>query len=78
MAAPTATGWNHSCRARFAPPEDAHLCTAHIILRYGPSTPSDSGVSSVPAYWLLDPSGKIVAKAYDPDELSKSLGKRLK
>jgi len=28
-----------------------------------------SGVSSTPAYWLLDPAGKILIKAYDPDEL---------
>jgi thiol-disulfide isomerase/thioredoxin len=34
---------------------------------------SDAGVSSVPAYWLLDPAGKIVAKVYDPDELAKPL-----
>ena len=37
-----------------------------------------SGVSSVPAYWLLDPAGKLVAKASDPDELVKQLEKRLK
>ncbi|HKB03868.1 MAG TPA: TlpA disulfide reductase family protein, partial [Gemmataceae bacterium] len=36
------------------------------------------GVSSVPAYWLLDPAGKIVAKEYDPDEIAKVLGDRLK
>ena len=29
------------------------------------------GVSSVPAYWLLDRAGKIVAKAYDPAEYRK-------
>ncbi len=29
----------------------------------------DAGVSSVPAYWLLDPAGKIIAKAIDADEL---------
>jgi hypothetical protein len=39
---------------------------------------SDAGISSVPAYWLLDPTGKIVAKAYDPDELGKSLAQQLK
>jgi hypothetical protein len=27
----------------------------------------------VPAYWLLDPAGKIVAKVYDPDELATAL-----
>jgi len=37
-----------------------------------------AGVSSVPAYWLLDPAGKIVAKVYDLDELAKSLAERLK
>jgi peroxiredoxin len=39
---------------------------------------SECGISSVPAYWLLDPSGKIVAKVYDPDELAKQLADRLK
>ena len=29
IVAPTATGWNDSCRAGFAPAEDARLCTAH-------------------------------------------------
>ena len=38
----------------------------------------DAGVSSVPAYWLLDPAGKIVAKVYDPDELAAHLADRLK
>ena len=38
----------------------------------------DAGVSSVPAYWLLDPAGKIVAKANDPDELAAPLADRLK
>jgi protocatechuate 3,4-dioxygenase beta subunit len=37
-----------------------------------------SGVSSVPAYWLLDPGGKIVAKVHDPDELAPLLARRLK
>src|ERR1700722_1895462 len=32
IAAPTATGWNDSCRAGFAPAEDARLGTAHSIL----------------------------------------------
>jgi uncharacterized GH25 family protein/thiol-disulfide isomerase/thioredoxin len=36
------------------------------------------GVSSVPAYWLLDPAGKLVANAYDPDELTTVLESRLK
>jgi thiol-disulfide isomerase/thioredoxin len=34
--------------------------------------------SSVPAYWVLDPAGKIVAKANDPDELAKILKDELK
>lgn len=38
----------------------------------------DPGVSSVPAYWLLDPAGKIVAKGYDLDELAKPLDDLLK
>jgi peroxiredoxin len=38
----------------------------------------ESGVSTVPAYWLLDPSGKIVAKVYDPDELAKQIADRIK
>ena len=28
------------------------------------------GISSVPNYWLLDPTGKIVAKTYDPEKLA--------
>jgi RNA polymerase sigma factor (sigma-70 family) len=36
----------------------------------GRLTADGIGVSSVPAYWLLDPAGKLVAKAYDPDELA--------
>ncbi len=39
---------------------------------------SSGGVSSVPAYWLLDPNGKILAKAYDPEELVDVLEARLK
>jgi len=38
----------------------------------------ECGISSVPAYWLLDPAGKIVAKVYDPEELAKQLADRLK
>ncbi|HEV3439142.1 MAG TPA: hypothetical protein VG122_17375 [Gemmata sp.] len=38
----------------------------------------DAGVSGVPAYWLLDPKGKIVAKGYDLNELDKLLEERLK
>jgi hypothetical protein len=32
IAAPTATGWNDSCRAGFPPAEDARLGTAHSNL----------------------------------------------
>lgn len=39
---------------------------------------SDAGVSSVPAYWVLDPTGKIVAKTYDVEELAKALAERMK
>jgi thiol-disulfide isomerase/thioredoxin len=45
---------------------------------HGRLTTPAAGVSSVPAYWLLDPAGKIVAKAYDPDELTATLAERLK
>ncbi len=39
---------------------------------------ANAGVSSVPAYWLLDPAGKIVAKTYDVDELAAALAERMK
>lgn len=39
---------------------------------------AETGVSSVPAYWLIDPEGKIVGKAADLDELTKVLDERLK
>jgi thiol-disulfide isomerase/thioredoxin len=39
---------------------------------------SSAAVSSVPAYWLLDRAGKILAKANDPDELVSLLSDRLK
>jgi len=42
------------------------------------SNPAETGVSSVPEYWLLDPSGKIVSKAADPDQLLELLDDRLK
>jgi uncharacterized GH25 family protein/thiol-disulfide isomerase/thioredoxin len=38
----------------------------------------EAGVSSVPAYWLIDPAGKIVAKPNDPDELAALLVDLLK
>lgn len=37
-----------------------------------------AGISSVPAYWLLDPTGKIIAKEYDPDALASALAERVK
>ncbi|QJW97022.1 sigma-70 family RNA polymerase sigma factor [Frigoriglobus tundricola] len=37
-----------------------------------------AGVSGVPAYWLLDPAGKIVAKVDDPDQLAAALEDKLK
>jgi thiol-disulfide isomerase/thioredoxin/uncharacterized GH25 family protein len=37
-----------------------------------------AGVSSVPAYWLLDPAGKLIGKVYDPDELAALLADKLK
>jgi thiol-disulfide isomerase/thioredoxin len=42
------------------------------------AAPAECGISSVPAYWLLDPEGKIIAKVYDPDELAKQLADRIK
>ena len=39
---------------------------------------SSAGVSSVPTYWLLDPKGKLVAKVYDTEELSKALADHVK
>lgn len=39
---------------------------------------AETGVSTVPAYWLIDPEGKIVGKAADLDELVKLLDERLK
>jgi RNA polymerase sigma factor (sigma-70 family) len=45
---------------------------------HGRLTAPAAGVSSVPAYWLLDPAGKIVAKGYDPEDLEKVLADNLK
>lgn len=39
---------------------------------------SAAGISSVPAYWLLDADGKIVKKAYVPDELAAAIELGLK
>jgi protocatechuate 3,4-dioxygenase beta subunit/thiol-disulfide isomerase/thioredoxin len=44
----------------------------------GRLTGGAAGVSGVPAYWLLDPAGKIVSKVYDPEELAAPLADRLK
>lgn len=40
------------------------------------SAPCESGVSSVPAYWVLDPAGKIIAKATDVEELTAAVEKK--
>jgi thiol-disulfide isomerase/thioredoxin len=37
-----------------------------------------AGISSVPAYWLLDPTGKLIGKAFDPDELATLVGRSMK
>jgi peroxiredoxin len=37
-----------------------------------------AGISSVPAYFVVDPAGKIVAKVNDPDEAAKVLAERLR
>lgn len=42
------------------------------------ANPADAGLSSVPSYWLLDASGKIVAKAHDADELPSLIEKHFK
>jgi len=39
---------------------------------------ADAGLSSVPAYWLLDASGKIVAKAHDAEDLPSLIEKHFK
>jgi thiol-disulfide isomerase/thioredoxin len=46
--------------------------------RQGRLTDRAAGVSAVPAYWLLDDAGTIVARANDPDELAAALESRLK
>ena len=38
-------------------------------------TAAADGISSVPAYWLLDPAGKIVAKVLDPEKLAAEVEK---
>ena len=42
------------------------------------ATANGSGLSSVPAYWLLDPSGKLVGKVNDTDELATLLAEKVK
>jgi RNA polymerase sigma factor (sigma-70 family) len=42
------------------------------------SATNAAGISSVPAYWLLDGEGKLVAKPNDTDELAKELAERFK
>ena len=37
-----------------------------------------AGVSVVPAYWLLDPNGKILVKATEPEEVAKYLAEQVK
>jgi alkyl hydroperoxide reductase subunit AhpC len=62
-----ASSWK-TALARLAPPwrEGRLDTTAH------------AGISRVPAYWILDPAGKIMAKVNDPDEAAKILAERLK
>jgi thiol-disulfide isomerase/thioredoxin len=43
-----------------------------------PAEAAATGVSSVPAYWLLDPAGKLLAKVNDPDQLAPMLAEPLK
>jgi hypothetical protein len=42
------------------------------------TTNVNAGVSSVPAYWLLDPTGKILIKSNDIGEIRQRLNKVLK
>jgi thiol-disulfide isomerase/thioredoxin len=44
----------------------------------GRADAAGAGVSAVPTYWLLDPSGRIVARSHDPDDLAATLADRLK
>jgi len=45
---------------------------------HGRLTAPAAGVSSVPAYWLLDPAGKIVAKGYELEDVELVLAEKLK
>ncbi len=41
------------------------------------SSPAETGISGVPAYWLIDAEGRIIQKATDLDELVEPLTSRL-
>jgi thiol-disulfide isomerase/thioredoxin len=62
-----AAAWQAALKRINPPWNEGRLAVASLL-----------GISSVPTYWLLDPAGKIVAKVYDPDELSSVLTDRLK
>jgi thiol-disulfide isomerase/thioredoxin len=59
-----AAAWQSSLKRLDMRWPQGRLATAHNI-----------AVSTVPAYWLLDPSGKILAKANDPEELAAAASK---
>jgi beta-lactamase regulating signal transducer with metallopeptidase domain/protocatechuate 3,4-dioxygenase beta subunit/thiol-disulfide isomerase/thioredoxin len=54
------------------------LAALELPWKHGRVGAAEAGVSSVPAYWLLDPDGRIVEKVLDPDELTATLTDRLK
>jgi hypothetical protein len=58
--------WRHAIQRDAAPWAQGRL-----------SSPDGAGVSGVPAYWLIDPEGRIVQKATDLDELIDPLTGRL-
>ncbi|AWM41708.1 hypothetical protein GobsT_71980 [Gemmata obscuriglobus] len=51
---------------------NGHACSVNFVARV------TRGVSWVPAYWLLAPTSKLVAKSHTPDELVPVLEERLK
>ncbi|MBA3313412.1 MAG: TlpA family protein disulfide reductase [Planctomycetaceae bacterium] len=56
----------------------AALSRSDFPVRQGLIGPeNDAGVSGVPAYWLLGPDGRIVARGYTPDELVSAIAERL-
>jgi RNA polymerase sigma factor (sigma-70 family) len=59
--------WRHAIQRDAAPWDQGRL-----------SSPDGAGVSGVPAYWLIDPEGRIVQKATDLDELIEPLTGRLR